>query len=198
MPYTSSADPTRLYELAEPQAGYFTAAQAQTVGFSRPLLVYQVKVGRFLRVAHGIYRLAQFPHSLFEDLYAAWLRAGAAAVISHESALAVYGLSDHLPSAVHLIVPRTASRRRTGLCLHTHRLERQDITRREGLPLTTVPRTLADVAVSGLAEELIVQATQEALQRGLTTPAALRDYARRRGGRGAELMLKTLEQIGAK
>jgi hypothetical protein len=76
-------------------------------------------------------------------------------------------------------------------------LERQDIARREGLPLTTVPRTLADVAVSGLAEELIVQATQEALQRGLTTPAALRDYARRRGGRGAELMLKTLDRIGA-
>jgi len=198
MPYTSSADPIRLYELAEPQAGYFTAAQAQTAGFSRALLAYQVKIGRFLRVAHGIYRLAQFPHSSLEDLYAAWLRAGPAAVISHESALAVYGLSDHLPSAVHLIVPRTASRRRAGLRLHTHRLERQDITRREGLPLTTVPRTLADVAASGVAEELVVQAAQEALQRGLTTPAALRDYAQRRGGRGAELALRTLEQVGAK
>ncbi len=198
MPYSSSADPDRLYELAEPQAGYFTATQAQTAGFSRPLLVYQVKVGRFLRVAHGIYRLVQFPHSPFEDLYVAWLRAGSAAVISHESALAVYGLSDNLPGAVHLIVPRTASRRRAGLRLHTHRLERADITRREGLPLTTVPRTLADTAASGLAEELVVQATREALQRGLTTPAALRDYARRRGGRGAELMLKALEQIGAR
>jgi predicted transcriptional regulator of viral defense system len=197
MPYTSSADPARLYELAEPQASYFTAAQAQATGFSRPLLAYQVKTRHFLRVAHSIYRLTQFPHSPFEDLYAAWLRAGSTAVISHESALAVYGLSDNLPGAVHLIVPRTASRRRAGLRLHTHRLERQDVTRREGLPLTTVPRTLADVAASGLAEELVVQATQEALQRGLTTPAALRDYARRRGGRGAELMLKTLEQIGA-
>jgi len=196
MPYASSASPGRLYALAEPQAGYFTAAQAQTAGFSHSLLAYQVKTGRFLRVDHGIYRLAQFPHSPFEDLYAAWLKAGPAAVISHESALVVYGLSDHLPGAVHLIVPRTASRRRTGLRLHTHHLERQDITRREGLPLTTVPRTLADVAAGGLAEELVVQATQEALQRGLTTHATLRAYAQRRGGRGARLLLKTLEQVG--
>ena len=149
-------------------------------------------------MAHGLYRLAQFPHSSFEDLYAAWLGAGPAAVISHDSALAVYDLSDNLPSAVHVIVPRTASRRRAGLRLHTHRLAPKEITRREGLPLTTVPRTLADVAAGGLAEELVVQAIQEALQRGLTTPAALRRYAQRRGGRGAQLMLKTLERASAK
>jgi predicted transcriptional regulator of viral defense system len=149
-------------------------------------------------VAHGVYRLAQFPHSPFEDLYIAWLRAGPAAVISHESALAVYGLSDNLPSAVHLIVPRTASRRRAGIHMHTHRLERHEITRREGLPLTTGPRTLADVAVGGLAEDLVVRAIQEAVQRGLTTPEALRDYARQRSGRGAQIMLKTLDRAGVK
>src|SRR5450759_3056638 len=128
-----------LYEMAEPQAGYFTTAQGQAAGFSRPLLAYQTQAGRFLHVAHGLYRLAQFPHSPFEDLYVAWLRAGPDAVIYHDRALAVYGLSDHLPSRTHLIVPRTASRRRTGVRLHTHQLKRSEITHREGLPLTTVP-----------------------------------------------------------
>jgi predicted transcriptional regulator of viral defense system len=185
-----------LYEMAEPQAGYFTTAQGQAAGFSRPLLAYQTQAGRFLHVAHGLYRLAQFPHSPFEDLYVAWLRAGPDAVISHDSALAVYGLSDHLPSRTHLIVPRTASRRRTGVRLHTHQLKRSEITHREGLPLTTVPRTLADISAGGLAEEQVVQAIQEALQRGLTTAKELRQYAGKRGGRGAELIRMTLNQLG--
>jgi predicted transcriptional regulator of viral defense system len=185
-----------LYETAEPQAGYFTTAQARAAGFSRPLLAYQTKAGRFLHVAHGLYRLAQFPHSPFEDLFVAWLRAGPDAVISHESALAVYGLSDHLPSWTHLIIPRTASRRRTGLRLHTHQLQGSEITHREGLPLTTVPRTLADISAAGLAEEQVVQAIREALQRGLTRAKELRQYASERGGRGAELIRMTLDQLG--
>ena len=198
MPKPQVPNHQQLYELAEPQAGYFTSAQAQAAGFSRPLVAYQTRAGRFLHVAHGLYRLAQFPHSPLEDLYVAWLRAGAAAVISHESALAVYGLSDYLPSRTHLIVPRTASHRHVGVRLHSHHLRQDEITHREGLPLTTVPRTLVDVAVSGLAEEFVVQAIREALQRGLTTTAELRRYAGRRGGRGAQLIRKALAQMGGR
>jgi predicted transcriptional regulator of viral defense system len=184
----------QLYDLAEPQAGYFTSAQAQAAGFSRPLIAYQTRAGRFRHVAHGLYRLAQFPHSRFEDLYVAWLAAGPAAVISHESALAVHGLSDNLPSMTHLIVPRTASRRRAGVRLHTHHLTPDEIVQREGLPVTSVPRTLADVAANGQAEELVVQAVHEALQRGQTSADELRQYIGRRGGRGAEVMHRALEQ----
>ena len=196
MPKTRLPNHQQLYETAEPQAGYFTAAQAQAAGFSRPLLAYQARAGRFLHVAHGLYRLAQFPHSSYEELFVAWLLAGPAAVISHESALAVYGLSDSLPSVTHLIVPRTASRRRGGERLHTHHLARDEIAQREGLPLTSVPRTLVDVALGGLAPALVVQSIQQALQRGLTTADELRQYAVRRGGRGAELMLKAHAQWG--
>jgi predicted transcriptional regulator of viral defense system len=196
MPQKRLPDYQHLYEIAEPQAGYFTSAQARTAGFSRPLIAYQNRAGRFLHVGHGLYRLAQFPHSPYEDLFAAWLKAGPSAVISHESALAVYGLSDHLPSMTHLIVPRTASHRRAGVRLHTNGLRRDEITQREGLRLTTVPRTLADVAVGGLAEEFVIQAVREALERGLTTADELCQYAVQRGGRGADLLLKALEQLG--
>src|SRR5437016_389782 len=86
-----------LYRIAERQAGYFTAAQAAQAGFSWERLSYYVARGRFLRVAKGIYRLVQFPASPFEDLFRAWLRCGPKSVISHDSALAVYGLSDIIP-----------------------------------------------------------------------------------------------------
>jgi predicted transcriptional regulator of viral defense system len=173
----------QLYEIAEQQAGYFTAAQAQAVGFSRPLLSYYTKAGRFDRVRQGIYRLVQFPGSPYEDLFVAWLRTGPDSVISHESALAVYELSDVLPGEAHVIVPRTASRRRKGIRLHTNRLETDEVTQRAGLPITAVARTIADVIASGLAQEQVGQAVQEALRRGLTTRESLLAQAVRRGGK---------------
>ncbi|MHB0858990.1 MAG: type IV toxin-antitoxin system AbiEi family antitoxin domain-containing protein [Anaerolineae bacterium] len=43
----------RLNEVAERQAGYFTAAQAKGAGLSQPLLTYHVRSGRFARVRGG-------------------------------------------------------------------------------------------------------------------------------------------------
>jgi predicted transcriptional regulator of viral defense system len=114
-------------------------------------------------------------------------------VISHESALALYNLSDVLPSEVHVIVPRTASRRRRGIRLHTSRLNPDDVTVREGLPVTTVPRTIADVILSGLADEQIKNAIHEALQRGLATREKLLAVAQLRGGRVGQVIRHALE-----
>ncbi|RIK35206.1 MAG: hypothetical protein DCC55_31015 [Chloroflexi bacterium] len=125
---TPSPNHDQLYQTAEAQAGYFTAAQARRVGFSHALLSYHVQTGLFERVHPGIYRLRRFPASAHEDLFVAWLRAGPHSVISHDSALALYELSDLLPDAIHVTAPRTASRRHSGLRLHTNRLEPGDVT----------------------------------------------------------------------
>lgn len=182
-----------LYGLAEDQAGYFTTYQANEAGFSRPLLTHHVNSENFIRIDHGIYRFRRFPASPFEDLFIAWLRTGPKSVISHESALAVYGLSDVIPTHVHVIIPRTASRRRKGLRLHTNRLQPNEITYREGLPITTVERTIADVARSGLAEEFVYQAIHEALQRGMTSQELLMTQSKRRRGRARRLIHNALE-----
>lgn len=181
-------DHEALYHLAEQQAGYFTARQAARAGFSAERLTDYSKNGRFLRAAHGVYRLAQFPSSRFEDLFVAWLKCGPKSAISHESALALYDLSDVLPGEVHVTVPRTASRRRKGIRLHTNRLSSGSLVKREGLLVTSVPRTIADVAKAGLSEEHVARAMREALRRGLTTSQALMAEAKRRGGRAARLI----------
>lgn len=181
-------DHDALYHLAEQQAGYFTARQAARAGFSWERLTDYSKNGRFRRVAHGIYRLARFPSSRFEDRFVAWLKCGPKSAISHESALALYDLSDVLPGEVHITVPRTASRRRKGIRLHTNRLRPADVVNREGLPVTSVPRTITDVARAALSEDHVARAIQDALERGLTTQQALLAEARRRGGRAARLI----------
>ena len=193
----SGPDYDRLYEIAESQAGYFRTAQARQAGFSWERLSGNAKTGRFQRVSRGVYRLTHFPSSPFEDLFVAWLRTAPHSVVSHESALSVYELSDVLPGEVHVIIPRAASRRRQGIHLHTNRLEPDEITMREGLPITTVARTIADVARSGLAEEHIRQAIREALGRGLTTGEDLLLQAARHGGRAAQLILQTVQELSS-
>jgi len=117
----------------------------------------------------------------------AWLRCGPKSAISHDSALALYDLSDVLPGEVHVTVPRTASRRRNGIRMHTNRLSLGDVVKREGLSVTSVPRSIADVARAGLSEDHVARAIRDALTRGLTTRQALLAEARRRGGRAARL-----------
>ena len=172
-----------LYKIVEDQGGYFTAAQARSVGFSWERLSNNVKSDQFERVFRGVYRFVKFPSSRYEDLFIAWLRAGPESVISHESALSVYGLSDIIPSEIHVIVPRTASRRGKGIKYHTNKLEDCEITRREGLPVTTLPRTIADISRSGVPEEQVVMAIRDGIEKGLISFEMLRIEADKRGGR---------------
>src|ERR1700732_3601130 len=73
--------------------------------------------------------------------------------------------------------------------MHTNRLRPADVGKPEGLPVTSVPRTIADVARAGLSEDHVARAIGEALQRGLTTKEVLLAEAKRRGGR-AELLIR--------
>lgn len=190
-----SPDHAALYRIVEQQAGYFAARQAISVGFSWERLTDYTKRGRFQRVGHGIYRLARFPASRFEDLFVAWLKCGPKAVISHESSLAVFDLSDVLSGEAHVTVPRTASRRREGIRLHTNQFKQADVIKREGLPVTTVPRTIADVAKAGLSEDHVERAIREAVQRGFTTKQALLAEAKRRRGRATRLIRTFVQKL---
>lgn len=185
---------THLYPIAESQGGYFSARQAHAAGISKAVLSHHVKSGKLLRVRRGVYRLALFPETPHADLVVAWLAAGEKAVFSHESALLIYGLTDLLPGEIHLTVPRTASRRLTGIRLHTARIRPDEVTWRQGLPITTLPRTLIDLVRSGVAEEWVHQAIQQALERGLISKETLRREVLLHGGKAAKVILSALEQ----
>jgi predicted transcriptional regulator of viral defense system len=124
--------------------------------------------------------------------------AGKRAVLSHDSALELYGLSDMLPADTHLTLPRTSSRRRPGIRMHTTDLDPGEITARDGLPVTTVARTIADVARSGGAAELVAQAVNEALGRGLVGEEELEEQAAKRGGRAKREILAAMRARSAR
>lgn len=168
---------------AYPQSGYFTVQQAREHGVSSQLLNHHVRRGRFESVRRGLYRLRGFPSSEHDEMREKWMAVGPEkAVLSHESALALLELSDNIPDAVHLLVPRRhrGLRRPPGAVIHTHSdNETINTVWRDGLPLTAPARTLVDV-VNDLQPEQAAMAVEQALQRGLLTTSQLQQEAARR------------------
>jgi predicted transcriptional regulator of viral defense system len=177
-----------LYRLAESQAGYFTAEQALEAGMDRSTLIHHARPGgRYERVRRGLYRLRHFPSSPREHVVAAWLTLPSPAVVSHESALELYDLSDVIPNAVHITLPRAkrGQRARAGVRFHmlTHPPGADEIRRVDGVLATTPERTIVDSLEAGTQPEQIELAIQQALERGLTTPRRLRAAAADRSNR---------------
>ena len=72
--------------------------------------------GRDERVRSGLYRLRNFPSSPHEEVVASWLPLrDDGAVVSHESALELYGLSDIIPRSGSIVtLPRSKRGHRRG------------------------------------------------------------------------------------
>lgn len=170
----------QLFRIAENQAGYFSSKQAEKVGYSRPNLLYQTKRGKFTRIASGVYRITLFPNSSFEDLFIALLKSGDRAVVSHDSALSVYDLSDSLTGEIHITIPRSTSRRRKGVKYHTKSISEDEKSIYQGLRITVVPRTIIDLVESGHDPVQLKKAIIEAIKRGLTTEDRLLKKAEKR------------------
>jgi len=185
----------QLYQIAEDQAGYFSLPQALELGLQRSQIYREVKRGKFLKSSAGVYRFRQFPASRFEEIHNAILSAGQAAVAGFETALYVYDLSDNIPDEIHLILPPNSSRRRSGIRVHTTKLIPTDITYFEGLPITTVARTIVDCAFAHLDDEQVVLAVSQSLQRGTVTKQMLIDQAENRPKRVQTLIKKAVEEV---
>lgn len=117
-----------------------------------------VTTGRERRVARGVYVPEQAWAPLdARERYVALVRAVGRTrrfrpVISHWSAAAVHGLpiTGPWPSVVHTIVgPTAGGRSRGGVVKHSLRLEDADVVELDGLLVTSVVRTVLDIASVG-------------------------------------------------
>jgi len=165
------------------QGGYFSSGQARAHGVSRQLLDHHISRGRFDRIRRGLYRVQGFPTAEHDAMREAWIAVGGAdALLSHDSALALLDLSDNIPDAIHLLVPRRRRglRRPPNVVVHT-RPDGEDIATvwRDGLPLTAPARTLVDVA-ERIQPEQLAMAVRQALRRGLLSADQLREEAEQR------------------
>lgn len=139
-------------ERAAEQHGYVTTRDARDLEIDPTQLRLLAARGRLDRVGRGVYRVPLLPRGEHDDLAeaVAWtLRRG---VISHESALLLHGVSDVNPSHVHLTVPRDNHPRAAGgelYRLHRRNLPAKDAADVDGIPVTTVERTIRDCLADG-------------------------------------------------
>ncbi len=168
-----------LYATAEAQRGCFSTEQATKAGFSSQLLSKHIKNSNIERLYRGIYRLCRFPavDRAQEDLVLAWLWSARAGVLSHETALQLHGLSDALPSVIHLTVPSEWSKRRLQLPPGV-RLYYDDLTPSESawvgaVPVTTPARAIIEVARAHGDANVLDAACRQALREGKASLADL-------------------------
>ncbi len=195
-------DYASLYALASAQSGYFTTPQAAAHGVSWRALSHHAGRGRFQRLRRGLYRFRDYPSSRYEEVVAAWLAVGAeGSTVSHETALDLHDLTDIIPPAIHVTVPRARRGLHppVGVTLHTtiEPLSDDEVTIREGVRLTTAERTLLDVAEAGTEPEQVIQGIRTAIARGWVTPASIGSRARERGAGVSNLVALALGEKAA-
>ncbi|MEP6832245.1 MAG: type IV toxin-antitoxin system AbiEi family antitoxin domain-containing protein [Gemmatimonas sp.] len=155
-----------IFLLADEQMGYVTTAQAASVGVSPMALVMMARRGTIERVSRGVYRLASYPtFPLAHYMEGVLWPSGRKGVLSHETALALYGLSDANPGKMHITLPagfRVQRQTPDYMVVHFTDLPGDDVTRLEKLPITTPARTIRDCIAAHVGPALIKQAVAEA------------------------------------
>lgn len=167
----------RLFAVAAQQGGYFTAAQAREVGYSYQAQAHHVTAENWRRVGRGLFRLAEWAPQPHDELFRWLLWSNRQGVVSHESALSVHGVGEFESPRTHLTVPSRFTKTGDGVVLHHGDLPEQDIDTRLGFPVTTVARSLIDVAATGADEDQLARAIREALDTGRVTLRRLRARA---------------------
>jgi hypothetical protein len=149
--------------------------------------------GRLRRVHHGVYAVGHAAPSLYGNLMAAVLACGEGAAASHASGAQLLSVTRMVPRRPEITVPTTAGRRRPGLLVHRVRaLPADDVTSLHGIPVTTVPRILLDLAPR-LKPADLARACHEAWIHHRVGPEAVEAcIARNPGKKGAAKLRRAL------
>src|ERR1039457_5193499 len=177
-----------LFALAEEQGGLFTSKEARSLGIQDSVLVRLRQRGRLERMSRGVYRIAHYPAERLTQYREAVLWAQASngperIALSHETALLLYEISDVNPPRVNLTIPVSARMRRVPpkwIEIHRADLATDDIQLHEGMPVTTVERSILDVLATTHRSDFAREAITDALRKGLLNPAQAGALRKRR------------------
>jgi very-short-patch-repair endonuclease len=174
---------TSVWALAERQHGVVTRAQLLERGFSPKAIRHRVTRGRLHPVWEGVYAVGRPQLTEHGRWMAAVLSCGPSAMLSHESAAALWEIRPRWRGEIEVSIQADVERRRSGIVVHRRRtLTARDVTRHHGVPVTTPLATLIDIATR-LAPSQLETAVNEADKRDLIDPEMLRSALERLAGR---------------
>lgn len=178
--------------LAHTQHGVVSHGQLTRVGLSPRAIAGRVRAGRLHRLHIGVYAVG---HTVLRPegfWLAAVLSCGPDALLSHRHAAALWELRGTQRSRIDISAPRTR-KPRPGVQVHRiRRLDPADRTVRHGIAVTTVHRTLVDLAEVLSPDELERAVHQADLLQLLDLRVAAGAIERANGRRGLGTLRRTL------
>ncbi|HEU4974306.1 MAG TPA: type IV toxin-antitoxin system AbiEi family antitoxin domain-containing protein, partial [Baekduia sp.] len=179
----------RIAALAEEQHGVVTVAQLEAVGLDGRSVRHRAAAGRLHRIHRGVYAVGHRRLDRTGRRLAVVLACGEGAVLSHVSAAEAWGLRGGSSVRWHVTAPHMSGGR-TGpdtVVLHrTRHLGPDDVDVVDGVPVTSVARTLVDLAGTVNATQLARAVHEAEVLRLLDVDAiaaAMARVPRRRGAR---------------
>jgi hypothetical protein len=138
----------RVAELAGRQWGVVSLAHLRMVGLSEDAVQRRERAGRLHRLHRGVYAVGHTVLRREGRWLAAVLACGEGAVLSHRSAAAQWGLLTTGATRIDVTAPRTRAGDAKIRLHHSRSLIAGDTTTHQGIPITSVARTLLDLAAT--------------------------------------------------
>jgi hypothetical protein len=180
--------------IAGRQDNVITGDQLCAAGLRRGAIAHRVKVRAMQRLHVNVYLLGAAPPTPMARARAARFACGADAVVSHRSAACLFGLLPDIGGDVDVTIQGRNQAPRSGIRRHrVKQLPREDVTTINGIKVTSIARTICDLAASESPRDT-EHAFQEALFRDKTIDrtiaAVLQREPRRRGAPIIRSLLK--------
>lgn len=183
--------------LASRQHGVVARWQLLDAGVSRHQIDWRLRNGRLHEIHLGVYLVGHaIPPALAVE-QAALLACGSQAVLSHRSAANLWKLLPYPASApAWVTVPPGRGAARPGIQIHRAVMPRLDVRHRDGLQLTSPPRTVLDLSRL-LDEQELEGVVAEAAYRKLAFEKELKAQLEgRQGKRGVAKLRRVLDLPG--
>ena len=159
--------------IASRQDNVITGDQLRDAGLGRGAIAHRLTARTMQRLYTNVYLLGPAPPTPMAQARAAALARGADAVVSHRSAACLFSLLPEISGDVDITVAGRNPGVHRGIRLHRAKgLPRNDVTAMRALRVTSVARTIFDLAATESARDT-EQALQEALYREIVTDRAL-------------------------
>jgi hypothetical protein len=161
------------------QRGIVDRAQALDAGLSRWRIEHRLESGAWQRVHPGVYATFSGPLPRDARLWAAVLRAGDGAMLSHETAAELHGIIDKpVGGTIHITVPasrRPAQDKRVrGITMHRSDQSKQQALGPFNLPRTSIEDTVLDLVAAAPTFDHAYAWIARSVSRKLVTVDALR------------------------
>lgn len=134
----------KIAQLAARQYGHVTRGQLLEMGLVSRSIDRWIAQGKLIPVHAGVYAVGYLRGDAVARAAAALLASGPEALLSHETAAALWGFRARWPQRPEVTSPKC--HRRAGIRHHRSRtLTRRDVRRHRGLRVTSPARTLTDI-----------------------------------------------------